>query len=88
MTYEGGGETMSEVLTYEEIKGRYDGEWVLVEAPELDEHIQVVRGKVIAHSASREEMDREMLALRPKHSARLCFRNRPSIFPRPLTLIC
>ncbi|MBV9849500.1 MAG: hypothetical protein JO250_07415 [Armatimonadetes bacterium] len=68
---------MNEVLTLDEMKARYDGEWVLVEDPELDEHIRVVRGKVIAHSADRDEMDRKAIELHLKHSASLCFKKTP-----------
>ena len=69
----------NEILTYEEIKARYDGDgqWVLLEDPEVDEYLHVLRGKVISHSVDRDSMDREMLALRPKHSARLCFKRTP-----------
>ncbi len=64
---------MGEVLTLEEMKSRYDGEWVLVEEPEVDEHLRVVRGRVVVHNADRDELDREATKLRPKHSASLCF---------------
>lgn len=66
---------MDEVLTIEEIEKRYDGEWVLVGDPELDEHDEVLAGKVLAHSTDRDEAWEQMLALepRPRHLASLCF---------------
>jgi hypothetical protein len=47
---------MSEIMTFEEIKLRYDGEWVLIAYTETDEDLQVVKGKVIAHSANKEDI--------------------------------
>jgi hypothetical protein len=47
---------MSEIMTFEEIKLRYDGEWVLIAYTETDEDLQVVKGKVIAHSANKKDI--------------------------------
>ena len=47
---------MSEILTFEEIKLRYDGQWVLIAYTETDEDLQVIKGKVIAHSANKEDI--------------------------------
>lgn len=69
---------MNEILTYDEMKSRFDGEWVLVEDPEVDEHMRVLRGRVISHSTDRDEMDRQAIALRPQHSASLCFKKKPA----------
>jgi len=44
---------MDEILTREEIEKRYPNEWVMIEDPEVDEHNEVVQGKVIAHSPDR-----------------------------------
>lgn len=60
---------MDEVLTLAEIEARYPDEWILVEDPELDEQLEVVRGKVVAHSPDREEFDREIVTLQPQSSA-------------------
>ena len=62
---------MNEVLTLAEIQSRFDSEWVLVEDPELNEHLEVIRGKVLAHSKSRDEIDRKDMELRPKSAAYL-----------------
>ncbi len=67
---------MIEVLTYDEMRTRFNGEWVLVEDPEVDAQMRVVRGKVISHAVSRVDVDKRMLELRPAHSAALCFRKR------------
>ncbi len=67
---------MEEFLTYDEIKSRYDGEWVLVEDPKVDEHMRVMAGKIISHHLDRDEMYADMAKLRPQHSATLCLRDR------------
>ena len=58
-----------EYLPLKEINARFDAEWILLEDPEVDEHLQVVRGKVVCHSKDRDEVDRKAVALRLKHSA-------------------
>ncbi|WP_036487493.1 hypothetical protein [Myxosarcina sp. GI1] len=47
---------MSEILTIEEIEQKYRGEWVLVAYSETDEDLETIAGKVIAHSAKKEEI--------------------------------
>ena len=47
---------MSEILTFEEIKLRYDGQWVLIAYTETDEELQVIKGKVVAHSDNKEDI--------------------------------
>lgn len=46
---------MGQVLTLEEIQSRFDTEWDLVEDPELNDALEVVRGKVVWHSKDRDE---------------------------------
>jgi hypothetical protein len=62
---------MDEIMTAAEIESRFDGEWVLVADPEVDEQLRVVRGKVVCHSKDRDEVDRKMIELRLKSSATL-----------------
>ncbi len=62
---------MQEILTLQEIETRFESEWVLVEDPEFDEQLQVVRGKVIFHSKSRDELDEMDKVLQPKSAAYL-----------------
>lgn len=52
------------ILTMEEIREQYAGEWVLIECIELDEDLQVVRGRVLAHSFNDEEILQKFLELR------------------------
>jgi len=45
----------SEILTLEEIQQRYPHQWVLIVEPEVDKYLNVIRGKVLAHSPDRDE---------------------------------
>ncbi|MEM6613057.1 MAG: hypothetical protein AAF652_12550 [Cyanobacteria bacterium P01_C01_bin.72] len=47
---------MSKIMTFEEIEQNYNGQWVLIAYTETDEDLKVVKGKVIAHSANREDV--------------------------------
>lgn len=60
-----------EMMTVQEIEERFDSEWVLVENPQTDEHLRVLRGEVICHSKSRDEVDRVLLRRRPRSAAML-----------------
>ena len=60
---------MCEVLTMAEIEERYDGEWVLVGDPDLDDALRVKSGEVLCHSTDRDEVYRKAVELRPKHAA-------------------
>lgn len=56
-------------MTVAEIHDRFDSEWVLLADPEVDEHLNVIRGIVICHSKDRDEIDRKAVELRLRHSA-------------------
>ena len=60
---------MNEVLTVAEIKSKYDSEWVLIEDPVTDKHLNVLSGTVLWHSKDRDEVYRKALELKPAHSA-------------------
>ena len=60
---------MNEVLTWEEIEAAFDGEWVLIEDPELTSTPEILGGKVIFHSKTRDEVHEEMLKLPKLHHA-------------------
>ena len=47
---------MLKIMTFEEIEQNYKGQWVLIAYTETDEDLQVVKGKVIAHSANKEDI--------------------------------
>jgi hypothetical protein len=62
---------MDEILTLAEIEERYKSEWILVEDPELDEQLEVIKGKVLWHSKDRDEVYQKSIDLAPKHAALL-----------------
>ena len=47
---------MSEIMTFAEMRLTYDGEWVLISYTETDENLQVLKGKVLAHSPNKEDI--------------------------------
>jgi hypothetical protein len=48
---------MPEVLTLEEMRCRYDGEWVMIAYTETDpETNEVLQGEVLAHSRNSQEV--------------------------------
>ncbi len=56
---------MDEILTLEEMRERYPGEWVLIECLELDEeNLRIIRGRVLAHSLDYEEIYRQLPGMR------------------------
>lgn len=66
-----GGAGTDELLTMKQIEDRYPSEWVLIEDPEVDEHLEMIRGRVVWHSSERDEVDRKALELRPRSPATL-----------------
>ena len=60
---------MERVMTIGEIESEFDSEWVLVDEPETNEQLEVLRGKVIHHSKDRDEVYRKAVSLRPRRSA-------------------
>jgi hypothetical protein len=57
---------MAEVLSIQDIRERYDGEWLLISYAELDEDLNVVRGEVVAHSPDRDQIYGDLLAVKDK----------------------
>jgi hypothetical protein len=47
---------MMKSMSWDQIARKYKDEWVLVEYDELDDDLQVIRGRVLAHSRSRDEV--------------------------------
>jgi hypothetical protein len=60
---------MKVILSFSEIKERFDSEWVLIEDPETDEYLNVKQGAVLWHSKDRDEVYRKARELHPGHSA-------------------
>jgi hypothetical protein len=51
-------------MRLDEIKQQFPNEWVLIEFTELDDELKIVDGKVIAHSPSRAEIEKELVRLK------------------------
>ena len=60
---------MERVMTIGEIESEFDSEWVLVDEPETNEQLEVLKGKVLHHSKDRDEVYRKAVSLRPKRCA-------------------
>lgn len=56
-------------LTRAQIEAQFVSEWVLVEAPQTNDALEVQSGKVRWHSKDREEVYRQAVVLRPKRFA-------------------
>ncbi len=50
---------MNEVLTRAEMETQFDGEWVLIADPELDECLEVLRGRVVSPGKDPDEVYQE-----------------------------
>jgi hypothetical protein len=61
----------SDVLTVSEIETRFPSEWVLVGDPVVDRGLNVRKGRVLSHSADRDQVYRKLMELHPKRSAML-----------------
>lgn len=60
---------MERVMTIGEIESEFESEWVLVDEPETNAQLEVLKGKVLHHSKDRDEVYRKAVNLRPKRSA-------------------
>jgi hypothetical protein len=60
---------VAEMLTLDEMKARFQSEWVLVGDPVEDESLEVIRGLVLFHSPSADETYRKAAELRPGNFA-------------------
>ena len=60
---------MDDLLTIAQIEERFASEWVLVEAPQVNDVLEVQSGKIRWHSKDREEVYRQAVTLRPKRFA-------------------
>lgn len=60
---------MNPTLTLAQIEARYDSEWVLLGEAEFDESSRFIRGVVLFHSKSRDEVEQKDMELRPPAAA-------------------
>ena len=62
---------MDDVLTIDQIHAQFVSQWVLIEAPQTNDALEVQGGTVRLHSKDREEVYRHAVALRPERFALL-----------------
>ena len=60
---------MDEVLTLAQIEAQFESEWILIEAPQTNEALEVQSGTVRWHGKDREEVYRKAVEMRPKRFA-------------------
>jgi len=60
---------MDKVLTLAEIEEQFESEWILIEAPQTNEALEVQSGTVRWHGKDREEVYRKAVEMRPKRFA-------------------
>ncbi|MEY3867053.1 MAG: hypothetical protein RLZZ338_944 [Cyanobacteriota bacterium] len=58
-----------DVLTLAEIRQKYPHQWVLVIEPELDHNLEIIRGKVVVNSLTKEELYEQLHLREGKSSA-------------------
>ena len=54
---------METVMTWAEIEAEFEGEWVLIEDPDIRDSSEIYGGKVIFHSKSRADVHDKVMAL-------------------------
>ncbi|MFI5454165.1 MAG: hypothetical protein ACHRXM_01820 [Isosphaerales bacterium] len=55
---------MDEMLTMKEIEARYAPDWVLIAEPEVDDQLEVLRGKVVFHSPDHDAIYHKAIELK------------------------
>lgn len=60
---------MGKEMTIAEIEAEFNSEWVLINEPQTNRNLEVIKGEVVWHSHDRDEVYRKAVSLRPKRSA-------------------
>lgn len=55
---------MSEIMTFEEMQNRYNGEWLLIAYTSVDDNLQIIKGEVLAHSQNKEDIYKTLEAVK------------------------
>lgn len=75
---------MEQVVKIEEIKKRFDSEWVLLAELQTDESFRLLAGRVVGHSRNRHDIDALAKTLNPGSFTILNFVDEPIIITRCL----
>ena len=57
---------MSELLTFPEMRNRYQNQWLLILCKETDRGFNLISGQVLAHSENRDEIYDAIETLHPR----------------------
>jgi hypothetical protein len=68
---------MAEILSFDEIQRRYDGEWVVIAYTEIDQDLKPIAGEVIAHSVDRDTVYDSVALGEGRNLAIECFATMP-----------
>ncbi|MGK7924644.1 MAG: hypothetical protein AB4290_05210 [Spirulina sp.] len=49
-------EQMSQVMTFQEMEQKYEGQWLLIAYTDIDEEMQIKEGTILAHSRDKEKI--------------------------------
>lgn len=49
-------EGVGELMTFEEMRSRFEGEWVIVGEPELTPSLMIIRGTIVWHGVDTDEL--------------------------------
>ena len=60
---------MDEYLSWDEIERRFDGEWVVIDDPEVTDDLDILGGRVVFHGATRAEAHEVIMRLGLKRFA-------------------
>ena len=60
---------MGRVMELSDIYKRYKDEWLLIEYEQLDEDLNVTRGKVVAHSRDKNEILQQLVQIQGRNIA-------------------
>ena len=55
---------MDDIQTIDQIESQYTSEWVLIADPQVDEMSRLLAGRVVFHSATKDDVDRKAVELR------------------------
>ena len=53
---------MDNIMTVEDMKTQFESEWVLVENPQTNDALEVLKGKILHHSKDRDEVYRKAVS--------------------------
>ena len=60
---------MSKIMELDDIYKRYKDEWLLIEYEQLDEDLNVTKGRVVAHSRDKNEILQQLVQIQGKNIA-------------------